>query len=409
MKKNLIIIFIVGLCLAAGALFAMDWRQEPPAEVEQPLPKTNLQVAQVMQIPGLPEDKWRDGEQWADDEVWRFDLEAAYYYNDTDYLLFGVSTTRAGRQGKIFRMADEAEPEQVCVWPEDSLHEYEDYLSSYYLPDSQKLVLYNERQHTFLVYDNITGQAQEFAVPDGAGLTVDDQAFWLGGGKYLLCRFKQDPEKLQRVTRFINLYDEKTGEEVRLAKMDCAWCCFVPPTAQKPDRFMLLGTCGELLEIEFLADEVKVRQRRAYAEWPPAVPWLYYNLGRPVEGAAGDYVVLRAGCEDGSHYQIVNLNGGLQGECVTSDDNGGGLLAAYGDTVYFSEYFVGNNTDACRIVAYNYADDSRQIIFGTETDGLAAAYPGLWGFGSGAIQPDGKKLLILADDYVVSLLLAAEN
>ena len=415
MKKRSIIIFALSLCLAAGGLFGLDLVQkqtveQPPRTEPELLQESVVQIEQVTQVPGLPDDKWREGESLTEDEVWRFDLEEAYYYNDTDYLLYGVSQTADGWQGKIFRMADGAEPEQLCIWPEDSLYENDYYLSGYYLSASQQLVLYNQRLHSFLVYDNVTGQTQEFAVPDSLELNRDDQAFWLGDGRYLLTRFEQDPKELQRITHFINLYDEKTGNEVRLAKMDCPWCLFMPPTVQKPDRWLLLGTAGDLLEVTLPANsgEVKVQQRRAYVEWPTSVPWLFYSEVQPVQNVTGDYVVLHAVCEDGSHYQIVNLSGGLLGECTFQDKQGGGLLAAYGDTIYFSEHFAGDSQDACRIVACNYADNASKIIFGTETDGLTEQYPGLWNFEKGAISSDGQHLLILADDYVVKLRLVPD-
>ncbi len=416
MKTKMIFTFAFVLCVACGLLFWLDLGKEPPAETEQPAKLERsaekvAQVVQVTQVPGLPDAKWPDGEPGADDEAISFDLEAAYYYNDTDYLLYGVSRTADGWQGKIFRMADGAEPEQLCVWPEDSLYENDCYLSGYYLSASQQLVLYNQRKHTFLVYDNVTGQAQEFAVPDSLELNREDRAFWLGDGRYLLTRFEQDPKELQRITHFINLYDEKTGMEVRLAKMNCSWCLFMPPTVQRPDRWLLLGTdSGDLLEVTLPVNsgEVKVQQRRVYAEWPTSVSWLAYKEVQPVQNVAGDYVVMCAVCEDGTHYQIVNLNGRVLGECTPDDNNGGGLLAAYGDTIYFSEHFAGDNTDACQIVACNYADNAGKIIFGTETDGLTENYPGLWNFEKGAISPDGQHLLILADDYVVNLKLAPD-
>lgn len=416
MKTKMIFTFAFVLCVACGLLFWLDLGQEPPAETEQPakLERSAEKVAhvvQVTQVPGLPDAKWIDGEPGADDEAVSFDLEAAYYYNDTDYLLCGVSSTPAGWQGKIFRMADGAEPELLGVWPEDSLYGHDDYLSSYYLPASQTLVLYNQRQHTFLVYDNTTGQAEEFAAPAEAELKVDDQSFWLGDGRYLLTRFEQDAKELQRVTRFVNLYDEKNGTEVRLAHMATVWSLLMPPTAQEPNRWLLLGCdSGDLLELTLEdSGEVKVQQRCAYTRWLPKVPWLYYNGVQPVQNAAGDYAVLRVGCEDGTHYQIVNLNSDKLGECMSEDNKGGGLLAAYGDTVYFSEHFAGDSPDACRIIAYNYLDNTSEIIFGTETDGLTENYPGLWNFNHGAISPDGRHLVLLADDYVVKLRLAAET
>ena len=111
MKKRLIIIFALSLCLAAGGLFGLDLVQkqtveQPPRTEPELLQESVVQIEQVTQVPGLPDDKWREGESLTEDEVWRFDLEEAYYYNDTDYLLYGVSQTADGWQGKIFRMAD---------------------------------------------------------------------------------------------------------------------------------------------------------------------------------------------------------------------------------------------------------------------------------------------------------------
>lgn len=395
MKKKLVVVWLFGLL----ALVLTGCGEKQAAEPEKAAESLAMQVTQVA---GLLADESQGEASGAEVEQAYF-----YYYNDTDYLLCGIDNTQGGRQSKLFRMAAGAEPELLLTWPEDSRYDYGDFINSYYLPDSQKLVLYNETQHDFLVYDNITGQAAEFTAPAAAGLKRDDQAFWLDDGLYICCRLEQDPKELQRVSQTVSLYDEKTGREIKLADIGNVWSYLVPPTAQKPDHFRLLGAYGDLLEIELRPNgEVGVWQRRCDTEWPTAVPWLHYISAMPVQKAAGDYLVLEVGCEDGRHYQIVDWTGGVLGECRREDDNGS-LLAAYGDTIYFSEYYAPGSQDACQVVAYNFVDNTREVIFGTAQDGLQELYPGLWEFKRGAISPDGSRLLLLADDYVVSLPLAA--
>lgn len=367
----------------------------------------------VYWVNGLPDEKWLYLETPGSDDVVReFNFAHAYYYNDTDYLLCAHSYTRAGQQHKIVRAAAGAEPEIVCVWPENSLHEYTDFISSYYLPVTDEVVLYNQQQHRFLVYANAAGTAREMAPPVAA-----DTEIWLGGGRYLLCHVDQDEKELHRITAQISLYDQAVGTEQPLAELTNARLTFVPPDAEHPDRWLLLSGYGELLELNLSADggEAQVRLRSCREEWPASSDWLYYGDIQPVAGRE-DCFVWQVECEDGEHYQAVDLAAGrLLGEYAASRSKGGGLIGAQGDKLYVSEYYYAMPPeDSCKIIAYDYAAGQAEQILGTARDDLHSLYPNEYYqehstdnyfIGAGAVSPDGRELLLFDAGYVISVLL----
>lgn len=331
-------------------------------------------------------------------------LYGAYFLNDEEYLLYGDFAVPEGRQGLLFRLQGE-ELQQLCIWPEREFFEYTDYLQPYFLAGPGVCVIVNQARHEFFLYDTADGSTSTASLPGALSLTSEDMAFWLEEGRYLLCRLQVDPEEPQRINTAISLYNANSGTEQYLTEFSGGLLDFLPPDAER-DSWLLLSNYGELCEIACpAADGGNYSQARQYScpeLWPTAEPWLYYQAMLPVRESSGQYLALQVCCESGNYYQVVDLqpSGGLLGEYKAGDENGGGLLAAQGDKVYFSEYYV-QQEDYCRIFAWNYQTGSREQLLGTAAANLKQ--DDMWGLGSGALSPAYSRLLMLSWGNVISL------
>lgn len=374
------------LAALAGCGKASEQKAAGPVEAVGPAVPQVLRLDEVMELPK---------EALA--------LYSAYFLPGGDYLLYGDYALPEGRQGLLFRMSAADEVQQLCIWPEREFFEYTDYLQPYFLEQPGLCVLNNQTRHKFLIYSTADGSTQEAAAPAQLNLTDEDIAFWLAEGRLLLLRLQADPKEPQRVNTQVSIYDEAAGAEQVLAEFSGGLGCYLPPDEEHAS-WLLLSSWGDLLELTFPADgQPQVRRRSCPEDWPTPQPWLYYYDMQRVRQADGDYLALQVSCEDGVYYQVVDLQGGEIGFCPSTDENGGGLLAAQGGKLYFSEYYV-QQEDYCRIFAWDFADGGREQLLGTAAAGLQA--DDLWGLGSGALRPDGGRLLMLSWGNIISLPLS---